>query len=320
LVIAAAGIWIGAQAFLDSDGQGDESGGRASGAVKNGMIAFVSDRGGDLEVYVMNPDGTGIAQITDNEIDDDTPSWSPYGTALVTASERAGGDDRLHLYLVEPSVGERTRLGNEAQHITSPSWSPDSSRIAFSACCDFGTQVYVINADGTGEVRLTDEASDGVSGAYDPAWSPDGTNLALTIIRYDPQTQEEREAIYVMNDDGNGLIRLTDPSDINFGPAWSPDGTKIVFTSRRDGNSEIYVMNADGSGQANLTGSVAEEAYPTFSPDGTRILFAGTGDGDWDLYVMDVDGSNARRLTSTSENEWEPDWARVPAQPSNGAE
>lgn len=120
-------------------------------------------------------------------------------------------------------------------------WNPDGERIAFSSRRDGDFEIYVMNADGTGLARLTDnDAAD-----KHPAWSPDGQRIAFDSNR------DGTWEIYVMNADGDGLARLTydDADDGSFWalrPVWSPDGKRIAFHSKRDGNWEIYVMSAGG--------------------------------------------------------------------------
>src|SRR6266511_679856 len=108
----------------------------------------------------------------------------------------------------------------------------------------FSPEIYVMNADGSGQANLTrNRAADDA-----PAWSRDGAKIALSSER------DGNWEIYVMQADGTGPTRLTvNRSADDAFPDWSPDGTKIAFHTDRDGNYEIYVMNADGSGQANLT-------------------------------------------------------------------
>jgi uncharacterized caspase-like protein len=174
-----------------------------------------------------------------------------------------------------------------------------SGRIAFFSFRDGNREIYVMNADGTDQTRLTDNP------AYDfsPAWSPDGARIAFASSR------DGNKEIYVMNADGSDQIRLTDNSAHDFDPAWSPDGARIAFASFRDGNYEIYVMNADGSDQTRLTDDPAHDSSPTWSPDGSRIAFDSNREGNWEIYVMNADGSDKTRLTDNSAYDSSPAWS-----------
>jgi endonuclease YncB( thermonuclease family) len=164
-------------------------------------------------------------------------------------------------------------------------------------------EIYVMNADGSGQTRLTNSATEDRS----PAWSPDGHRIAFSSLR------DGDEEIYVMNADGSGQTRLTDNADFDGFPAWSPDGTRIAFTSNRDSFwGEIYVMNADGSRQTNLTNAPASDGDPAWSPDGKRIAFASDRNGDTDIYVMNADGSLPTRLTTSLAYDDDPDWQAPP--------
>jgi len=165
--------------------------------------------------------------------------------------------------------------------------------------------IYVMNADGSGLIRLT--GSPFFNGWAD--LSPDGTHIAFA------STRDGNSEIYVMNADGSGVTRLTDsPSDDSFAH-WSPDGTRIAFDSDRDGNWEIYVMNADGSSVTRLTDNPSLDSTAAWSPDGTRIAFESHRDGAGDIYVMNADGSGVARLTDNPALDgtpaWSPDGTRI---------
>ena len=155
--------------------------------------------------------------------------------------------------------------------------------------------IYVVNADGTGKTRLTSHPAE----EFDPAWSPDGTEIAFS------RHTGRRFQIFVMNADGSGARQLTEGDSASYDAAWSPDGKRIAFTRCR-GSCDIYVVNADGSGERRLTyGEHPGEQSPTWSPDGRRIAFADlTG-----LFVIDSDGGEWQRLTDGPADDASPAWS-----------
>jgi TolB protein len=251
-------------------------------------IAFWTDRDDrDIEIYVMNADGTSPINLTNSAAFDGGPAWSPDGTRIAFTTVR---DGNAEIYVMNADGTGLMRLTNNGEEDDSPAWSPDGTQIAFATDRDgpvsgsSAFEIYVMNADGTSQTRLTNEQP----ASSKPAWSPDGTQIAFA----------RAGDIYVMNADGTSPINLTPNSDLvfDFDPAWSPDGTQIAF--QRAG--EIYVMNADGTSPMNLTNHAAFDFEPAWSPDGTQITFSTDRDGNLEIYVMNADAPLDQSNSSAS--------------------
>ena len=160
-------------------------------------------------------------------------------------------------------------------------------------------EISVMNADGSGRYSLTDDVWDD----YEPAWSPDGTNIAYRAA------ESGDWGIWVMSADGSGKTPLTDNAVHDKNPAWSPDGTRIAYQSDDGGDNEIWVMKADGSGQTQLTDNSVEDYDPAWSPDGTRIAYAGHDGNDTEIRVMKHDGTGQTALTNNSTYDLIPAWS-----------
>jgi Tol biopolymer transport system component len=186
---------------------------------------------------------------------------------------------------------------------------PAGDDIAFVSSRDAYYAIYVMDGDGGGQGRLTDDGGDastaaGVQFQTDPAWSPDGTQIAFASAR------EGSFDIYVMNADGAGTKRLTSTSASDRSPSWSPDGSRIVFSRSSDGG-KVWVMGADGTGARRLTDDLAEEGEPSWSPDGRRIAYSHRGPGfdSREIWVARTDGSGRRGVTSLGAKSYAPDWS-----------
>src|SRR5215218_2152738 len=212
----------------------------------------------DRDIHVINADGTGLEYLTGSGSFTWSPDSNKIAFALLTStsvSSASASDEDSDLYVRRTDGSDLTPLTNTPDTDEStPKWSPDGTKIAFSITDDvsFDTDIYVMNADGSGQDYLTD-------GSY-PVWSPDSKKIAF--IR--------GSGIYVMNADGNCERHLTNYNDSTVGITdvldWSPDGEKIAFKSASSGSNDIYVINADGSGRTNLTNSKQSEDYFAWSP------------------------------------------------------
>ena len=189
-----------------------------------------------------------------------------------------------------------------------------NGKIAFTSERDGNPEIYVMNADGTGQTRLTNH-----SGTDDDAsWSPDGSQIAFVSNR----DGDGNLGIYVMDAGGSGVVQLTDPQSPVFDhlPAWSNTGEMIAFARGQAIGSDwdIYKMNADGSGQTDLSNNSVIDQGPGWSPDGTQIAFISSRDGNTEVYVMNSEGSAMpppKRLTnnvaSDSGRAWSPDGSKI---------
>jgi Tol biopolymer transport system component len=175
----------------------------------------------------------------------------------------------------------------------SVAWSPDGSRIVFSAVTtswEEGYGIFLVNVDGSGLTRI----DTGGAAALYPVFSPAGSRIAYSS-RHDGNAD-----VSVIELDGSEATRLTQLEASDGYPSWSPDGARIAFHSNRDGNYEIYVMNADGSNPVRLTDHPADDYNPAWSPDGSLIAFDSDRDGTEgdEIYVVAPDGSGLAQVTA----------------------
>ncbi|MGD2252316.1 MAG: hypothetical protein PVF70_05300 [Anaerolineales bacterium] len=252
----------------------------------------------------MNADGSGQFRLTNNDADDNWPSMSPDGLQIVFVSDR-----------------------------------DEASSATCSMANECNTELYVVNTDGSGLTRLTNDPGQ----ESFPVWSPDGTQIAFLSSR------DDGVDVFVMNSDGSEQTNLTNGSVWAIYPAWMPGGSQIVYLILEGGGFQFYVMNADGSGQTRFDsglppGTGSNEGFiawladissyqilffpeggdmwqtiqdsgsslgefPAWSPDGTQVAFHSNRDGNMEIYVMDANLSGLTRLTNNEANDMFPTWS-----------
>jgi Tol biopolymer transport system component len=270
------------------------NGGLPSVSPQGDAIAFMSNRSGNFDVYVTSPDGEHVIQITNNAANESAPFWSrdarvvfstwadnastiygasarnPGATVIGKATGRSpiiAPDGEKVIYSVGqfPSmqIEEASLDGSNVRQLTkSPSaqfnavYSPDQSQVAFArADSTRQLQLWVMNADGSGERQLTRFAADDGSPQW-PSWSPDGTRLAIQAGKYNRNAPTENTAhIWIIDVKSGTATKLNAHTTayLDETPSWFPDGKQIAFQSDRSGRMEVWVMNADGTGAKQVT-------------------------------------------------------------------
>jgi Tol biopolymer transport system component len=277
----------------------------ASAAPTSGHIAFNAFQDSFIEIWMMNADGSGQIHLPTKTDEPDAYicAWSPDGTRILFVSE---DEEPYEIYSLDAIHLSLSRLTDPIAY-GNPAWSPDGKKIAFIASPLDNFEIYAMNADGTGQINLTNQPGSDT----DPVWSPDGAHIAFVSER------DGNAEIYVMNADGSGQKRLTYNGKNNMHPSWSPDGTQIAFTSEQNYSAEIYVLDvqkaldaANVSAETNITNNpAAYDQTPRWSPDGRQFAFVSDRDGDLEIYLMNVDGSGLTRLTDSPGYDADPAWS-----------
>ena len=266
-----------ASAIVSAPGCGGTGGGDSS-AVLREVIVFT--RGGTL--YRTETDGTGLQTI--NNLGARHATASPDGTRI--------------LCVVGDQVTTVSPTGKNPQTLTSgpalnwhPMFSPDGSKIAFTSNRDGGDwELYVMNANGSNEVRITNRNGEDSM----PCWSPDGSKI------YYMYSDAADIKIWRMDPDGTDAEAVSTGTGYDAYPVVNPAGTKIVFARNIGVNQQVYTMDIDGGNIAelpNASGADAEFA-PRWSADGSKIVYfwRASGTSGDRIHVCDADGANDHEL------------------------
>ena len=239
------------------------------------------------------------------------------GTALVyTAPAPSAGIRHYDVFVRDRDLDKRRLTRDGASY--DPTFSPDGARVAFVSgrdggweeCCGFDTEsIYVMNADGTEQTRITRGPNDG-----EPAWSPAGDRIAFV------RGNSDNPDVWTMDVDGGNQTQLTETETRirQRSPAWSPDGEQLAFIRERfpSGRSELWIMDGDGANPRRLAGverGVRNPDRVDWSPDGSALAVDyHRRDLQPQAGILELEDLDFRRLAvGVSRVAWTPDGEHV---------
>jgi Tol biopolymer transport system component/S1-C subfamily serine protease len=269
-------------------------------------IWFHSNRGGSMDIYYIQPDGTGLTRFTSDPSDEGDVSVSPDARWIVYSSDRDGNS---HLYKTESSTFWPIQLTQGSADHIHPAWSPDGSRIAFVSDRDGDWEIYILSADGTGLRQVT---FNDLWDSY-PAWSPDGSQLVFT------SRQGNNYDLYLVNLSTGELRRLTNNPYTDAHPAWRPGSNEIAYTTvTYEGGilrQEIALLNVHNPSYIRYITSSrpgnGRNAFPAWSSDGQWIVYTSEQNDSRGLYLTPVDADLVHSLTLVpSTSDGAPAWSQ----------
>jgi TolB protein len=267
-------------------------------------IAFISNRTGSSELWVMDWDGGNQRQLTKHGSIALAPAWAPGGKTLAFTSFLRGGPA---LFLLTPQEGYLRLLYDKGGVNSSASFSPDGQRIAFASSRDGNTDIYVISVDGGEAQRLTTALAIDTQ----PAWAPNGRQIAFT------STRSGKPQVYLMDADGSNVRQLTFEGEFHDETAWAGDGTRLVCTTRVDNHFQIETVDVV-AGDEKVIPAPGNNESPCFSPDGSMLAFSSDRSGAAQIYITDAEG-HPRQLTREGANH-SPAWVDQGVEPGGAVQ
>ena len=260
-------------------------------------IAFASFRDGNLDIYLMNPDGTQQVKITNHRAYDNAPVWSPTGEQILFQSDR--NKEQLHwdIYLMDANGTKVRAVFAKLADRSQPAWSPDGKQIAYRRREPRGAFIYIGTIDGKQEEKVAIGTC--------PTWSPDGAEIAFV------SGGREQKHISILSLGTRKQKVLfppkAPPSWIEGRVVWSPKGDKLAFSWLHQVPLEdfiktqtIYTVNRDGTGLVQLVDEAGPQATnPVWSSKGDALLYIHE---QRQIFKIGVDEKQPEQLTHIGVN------------------
>ena len=260
-------------------------------------IAYVTKGGGRFTLRVADADGEGGQVALNSNEPIISPVWSPDGREIAYVSFES---QKAVVWVQETATGRRRTVANFRGSNSAPAFAPpDGNTLAVTLSRDGGSQLWLMNRDGSNLRRLTQSAAIDTEATF----APDGKTIYFVSDRGgSPQ-------IYRVGAGGGNPERITFGGPYNISPAVSPDGRTLAFISRQNGNFRVATLDLASPGaQPVLLTDTTDDESPSFAPNGKLIIYATRTQGRDVLMTTTLDGKIKARLVSTTADVREPVW------------
>jgi Tol biopolymer transport system component len=285
-------------------------------------IAFTSNRDGDTEIYIMNPDGSQQVNLTEHPAADFDPAWSPTGEQILFNSNRDGQWD---LYLIDADGKNVRKVFAKSADRRHPTWLPDGKQIAYLRRDEWS--IYIATIDGKTVERIADTGD----GGGKPSWSPDGSEIVFMLAgageKWGRRLPLSRQIRVVNLHSGAARTLFAERLPTMENPVWSPDGEHLAFSwMNRDlwdaqvhkkwgkqvfDAQTIYVAARDGGEFQQIVSEKGPYALePAWSPLGDELLYkqqVGNQLNQFQIFKVSIAGGKSEQLTDSGRN-YGADW------------
>lgn len=259
-------------------------------------IVFASTRDGNTDIYIANPDGSGLRRLTQDAAPDEIPRCSPDGRHVVF---RRGDADSGELYRIDLRDGSEVRLTSNSVRDSTPQWSPDGRFIYFTRREGRFDRIAIMPAAG-GEARYL---TDGTAHDTMPGIAPDGRSLVHHTYRYGRDTE-----LHVLDLAGGASRRLTQAPGSDYEASFVGNDQVVFSSNREGGHYRLYLAPASG-GDARLLADTGTDAWgPRHSARSGDILFHTGPRDNWRLMRIRVDGGAPTPIVADGHSNSGGDW------------